>query len=161
MRNVQQGTIPLDILAYELPDIPLPVLEVFLTAATKGKLSTRNRAVAVMSYVRESTATRYALSSKFLPVRFFRTGNVSGDRHTEPLHEKAKCDKQSNDEAVKSEVFALLHSPPSAHSVNRTTWTIAIFKSLSQGKHPAGAESIRTIIKESASNGVMLVSVDE
>lgn len=43
MRNVQQGTIPLDILRYELGDIPSPELEVFLSAATKGKLENLSR----------------------------------------------------------------------------------------------------------------------
>jgi transposase len=151
MRNVQQGTIPLDILAYELPDIPLPILEVFLTAATKGKLSTRNRAVAVMSYVRgincDQICTFLQISTGSL-FRYWRTYRETGTQNL--FTRKPRSDKQSNDEAVKSAVFALLHSPPSAHGVNRTTWTIAdLQKVLSQGEHPAGAESIRTIIKES------------
>jgi transposase len=149
--EVQQGTIPLDILACELPDIPLPILEVFLTAATKGKLSTRNRAVAVMSYVRgincDQICTFLQISTGSL-FRYWRTYRETGTQNL--FTRKPRSDKQSNDEAVKSAVFALLHSPPSAHGVNRTTWTIAdLQKVLSQGEHPAGAESIRTIIKES------------
>jgi transposase len=151
MRNVQQGTIPLNILAYELPDIPLPILEVFLTAATKGKLSTRNRAVAVMSYIRGINCDQIC---SFLQIstgslfRYWRTYRETGTQNL--FTRKPRSDKQSNDEAIKSAVFALLHSPPSAHGVNRTTWTIAdLQKVLSQGEHPAGAESIRTIINES------------
>jgi transposase len=151
MRNVQQGTIPLDILAYELPDIPLPALEVFLTAATKGKLSTRNRAVAVMSYVRGINCDQIC---SFLQIstgslfRYWRTYRETGTQNL--FTRKPRHDKQSNDEAVKSSVFALLHSPPSAHGVNRTTWTMAeLQRILCQGAHPAGAASIRAIIKES------------
>lgn len=151
MRNVQQGTIPLDILAYELPDIPLQVLEVLLTAATKGKLPTRNRAVAVMSYVRginrDQICSFLQISTGSL-YRYWRTYRESGTKTL--FTRRPRSDKQSNNEAVKSAVFALLHSPPSAHGVNRTTWTIAdLQRILCQGEHPAGAESIRTIIKES------------
>jgi transposase len=151
MRNVQQGTIPLDILAYELPDIPLPVLGVFLAAAMKGKLSTRNRAVAVMSYVRgiqcDHICSFLQISTGSL-FRYWRTYRETGAQNL--FTRKTRRDKQSNDETVKSAVFALLHSPPSAHGVNRTTWTIAdLQKVLSQGQHPAGAASIRAIIKES------------
>jgi hypothetical protein len=74
----------------------------------------------------------------------------SGTR--EALHtRKRRSDKQSNDEAVKSAVFALLHSPPSAHGVNRTTWTIADLQKdiVSKASITAGGESIRTVIKES------------
>ena len=151
MRNVQQGTIPLDILAYELPDIPLPVLEVFLTAATKGKLSTRNRAVAVMSYVRGVNCDQICAFLQISTGSLFRYRRTYRETGTQNLFtRKPRSDKQSNDEAVKGAVFALLHSPPSAYGVNRTTWTIAdLQKVLSQGAHPAGAESIRTIIKES------------
>jgi dipeptidyl aminopeptidase/acylaminoacyl peptidase len=66
------------------------------------------------------------------------------------LTRKERKDKRSNNEAFKTAVFAMLHSPPSAHGVNRTTWTIAeLERILSSGPCPAGAETIRTIIKES------------
>lgn len=151
MRNVQQGTIPLDILTHELPDIPSQELEVFLAAATKGKLSARNRAVAVMSYVRginrDSICSFLQISTGSL-YRYWRKYRETGTKAL--FTRKTRRDKQSNDEAVKSAVFALLHSPPSAHGVNRTTWTIAdLQKILSQGEHSAGADSIRAIIKES------------
>jgi transposase len=151
MRNVQQGTIPLDILAYELPDIPLPALEVFLTAATKGKLSTRNRAVAVMSYVRGMNCDQICSFLQISTGSLFRYWRAYRETGTQNLFtRKLRRDKQSNDEAVKSAVFALLHSPPSAHGVNRTTWTIAeLQRILCLGSHPAGAASIRAIIKES------------
>lgn len=151
MRGVQQGTIPLDILAYELSDIPLQSLEVFHAAVTKGKLSTRNRALAVMGYVRgidcEQICSFLQISTGTL-YRYWRTYREDGTQAL--LTRKQRSDKQSNDEAIKKAVFALLHSPPSAHGVNRTTWTIAgLQEVLAKGEHPVGIESIRTIIKES------------
>lgn len=52
MSCVQQGTIPFEVLVTELPDLPLPELEILLKAARTGKLSTRDRSMAVMSYMR-------------------------------------------------------------------------------------------------------------
>jgi transposase len=150
MRSVQQGTIPLDILANELSDIPLHELEVFLSAATKGKLSTRNRAVAVMSYVRGINCNQICSFLQVSTGSLFRYWRIYRESGTEKLFtRKARSDKQSNDEAVKSAVFALLHSPPSAHGINRTTWTIVdLQRILSEGEHTAGGQTIRTVIKE-------------
>jgi len=151
MRNVQQGTIPLDILKYELGDIPLRELEIFLSAATQGKLSMRNRAVAVMSYVRGINCDQICSFLQISTGSLYRYWRSYRETGAEKLFiRKVRSDKQSNDEAVKSAIFALLHSPPSTHGVNRTTWTIAdLQRILSQGTHPAGAETIRTVIRES------------
>jgi transposase len=151
MRDVQQGRIPLDILGYELSDVPLQSLEILHAAVTKGKLSTRNRALAVMSYVRgidcEQICSFLQISTATL-YRYWRTYRDDGTQAL--LTRKERSDKRSNDEDVKKAVFALLHSPPSAHGVNRTSWTIReLQKVLAKGEHPAGSDSIRTIIKES------------
>jgi len=151
MRNVQQGKVPLDILAYELSNVPLPELEIFLSAATEGKLSTRNRAIAVMSYISGINSGQICSFLQISNGSLFRYWRTYRENGIEKLFtRKERSDKQSNDEAVKIAVFALLHSPPSIHGVNRTTWTIAdLQRILSGGAHPAGAETIRTIIKES------------
>jgi transposase len=150
MRNLQQGAIPLDVLTPQLPDIPFKELEILLLAATKGKLAERNRAVTVMSYVRGinrdqiCSFLQISTGSLFRYWRDFREGGS-----TQLLTRKERSDKLSNQEDVKSAIFALLHSPPSAHGVNRTTWTIATLEEiLSKGSHPAGAATIRTVIKE-------------
>lgn len=68
------------------------------------------------------------------------------DATTYEKGEKRQAIKQDD---VKSAIFALLHSPPSAHGIDRTTWTIATLEEiLSSGSHPAGASIIRTVIKE-------------
>ncbi len=151
MTAVQQGSIPIEILTDELPDIPMPELEILLNAARAGKLSVRKRSTAVMSYVRGITRPQIC---SFLQIstgslfRYWRSYREGGSSRL--LTRKERRDKQSNNEAFKAAVFALLHSPPSAHGVNRTTWTIAeLERILSTGPYPAGAETIRTIIKES------------
>jgi transposase len=150
MRNLQQGAIPLEALTAQIPDISSKELQVLLLAATKGKLSQRNRAVGVMSYVRgihqDPICSFLQISTRSL-FRYWREFRNSGSEQL--LLRKERSDKLSNQEDVKSAIFALLHSPPSAHGINRTTWTIATLEEvLSKGSHPAGAATIRTVIKE-------------
>ena len=151
MTCVQQGTIPVEVLMGELPDITLTELKALLNAARTGKLSLRNRSMAVMSYSRGITCSQIcsflqiSTGSLFRYWRAYREGGSS-----KLLTRKERKDKQSNNDAVKAAVFALLHSPPSEHGVNRTTWTIAeLNRILSTGPLPAGEEAIRTIIRES------------
>jgi transposase len=150
MRNLQQGAIPLDVLTPQLPDIPCNELEVLLLAATKGKLAERNRAVTVMSYVRginrDQICSFLQISTGSL-FRYWRAFREGGSKQL--LTRKERSDKLSNKEEVKSAIFALLHSPPSAHDINRTTWTIATLEEvLIRQDQPAGAATIRTVIKE-------------
>jgi transposase len=151
MVGVQQGSIPIEILMDELPDILMPELEALVNAARTGKLCFRKRSMAVMSYLRGISCPQIcsflqiSTGSLFRYWRSYREGGA-----TKLLTRKERQDKRSNNEAFKAAVFALLHSPPSAHGVNRTTWTIAeLERILSTGPCPAGADTIRTIIKES------------
>jgi transposase len=150
MRNVQQGATPLDILAKELSDVPLPELEVLLSAVTTGELSMRNRSVAVLSYLRGISCApicsflHISHGSLFRYWRQFRQGG------TKMLFTRApRSDKKSAKDSYKSAVFALMHSPPATHGINRTTWRMADLRSvLSEEGHPMSCDVIRTIIKE-------------
>lgn len=151
MRSVQQGAIPLEILMDELTDIPSHELEILFKAARMEKLSIRNRSMAVMSYVRGITCPQICSFLQISTGSLFRYWKDYREGGTKKLlTRKVRSDKRSNNESVKSAVFALLHSPPAAHGVNRTTWTLAeLEKILSKGSYPASAETIRAIIKES------------
>ncbi len=62
---------------------------------------------------------------------------------------KQRSDKKSDDESMKSALFALLHSPPSAHGINRTTWRLTdLRRVLIEENHPMCCDTIHTIIKK-------------
>lgn len=151
MRSVQQGSTPEEVLRNELKDVSESELKVLQEAAVRGKLAERNKAVAVMSYVRGIHCDHIcqflhvSTGSVFRYWRAFREGGT-----TKLLTRRQRSDKQVNDPSVREKVFAVLHAPPSSYGFNRTTWTIAdLEKAISaQGKH-VGAATIRTLIKES------------
>lgn len=64
------------------------------------------------------------------------------------LTRKPRSDRKACKESIQNAVFALLHSPPSIHGINRTTWRLDDLKRVlaAQGT-PVGCDVIRTIIK--------------
>ncbi len=83
MRNALQGAIPLDTLAKELRDISLPELEALRSTATKAELPIRNKAMAVMAYLRGISSIpicsflQTSTGSLFRYWRLFRKGGTA------------------------------------------------------------------------------------
>jgi hypothetical protein len=62
---------------------------------------------------------------------------------------RTRSDKKSVKDSNKKAVFALLHSPPAAHGINRTTWRMEDLRCvLTKEGYPMCCDTIRTIIKE-------------
>jgi hypothetical protein len=62
---------------------------------------------------------------------------------------KSSNNKKSDKDSIKTAVFTLLHSPPAAHGINRTTWRMVdLQKILCEQHQPLCSEVIRRIIKE-------------
>jgi transposase len=151
MRAVLQGAMPLDILEGDLGDIAPEELKILVAAATKGELAWRNKAMAVLAYSRGIGSTpissflEISAKSMFRFWKLFRTGG------TQKLFERRpRSDKKSNNEAIKRAVFELLHSPPSAHGLNRTTWRQMDLRDVLRDEYNVSinCETIHTIIKE-------------
>jgi len=151
MQGVQQGAIPSAVLAKELSNVPLAEVEALRSAAAKGDLSQRNKAVGILGYLRGIRATPI---SSFLHVtegcvfkwwRLFRKGGAKT-----LLTRKQRSDVKANKDSIKQAVFALLHSPPASHGFNRTTWKIADLKTVlsEDGFRPISPQVTRTVIKE-------------
>ena len=150
MRSVLQGAVPLDLLAAELRDIPMGELEVLLSAAKREKLPVRNRAIAILSYMRGISQTsicpflQISSGSLFRYLRAFRKGGTK-----ELFTKRPRSDKKSNQEENRAAVFSILHSPPASHGINRTSWRMADLQHvLSNEGHPMSGSVIHTIIQE-------------
>jgi hypothetical protein len=129
MQSIVQGAMPLESLATELGELPEKVLKVLFLAATKGERPARNRALVVLAYARginSSPICSFLQISKGSLFRYWRDFQQGG---TEKLFfRKPRSDKKACIPAIQNAVFSLLHSPPSAHGFNRTTWRLADMK---------------------------------
>jgi hypothetical protein len=52
------------------------------------------------------------------------------------------------DDGIKQAVFALLHSPPSAHEINRSTWRLTDLQKVLRGRGEQVSRDMIPIIKE-------------
>ncbi|MFM0292144.1 IS630 family transposase [Paraburkholderia sp. RL17-380-BIE-A] len=83
----------------------------------------------------------------------------------ESLFAKANRPRREDDEALKSAVFTLLHEPPSASGINRTTWKMVdLRRVLAVRGHHAGTDAIRSIMRHAGyrwkSAKIVLTSTD-
>jgi len=83
----------------------------------------------------------------------------------ESLFAKASRSRIDDSEALQSAVFTLLHEPPSASDINRTTWKMDdLRRVLAERGHHAGKDAIRSIMRRAGyrwkSAKVILTSTD-
>ena len=148
MWRILQGQTTPESLAEEIGE--QPDARDLLCAATEGKLSMRNRALCILGkergisvrmlsdllHISRETAVSYCLT--------YRQSGW-GSLVIKNKRSSTKYDKVSNKQAV----FSLLHSPRSAHGINRTTWTMTNLQDVlrSQGASMC-KDVIRSIIKQ-------------
>ena len=129
LQRIVQGKMPIKVLAGELSHVPENELKALFEAATKGERYARNRALVALAYSRGINCTpicsflKISEGTLFRQWRDFRLGGT--DRL---LIRKPRSDKRAFITAIQNAVFSLLHSPPSAHGFNRTTWRLADMK---------------------------------
>jgi transposase len=148
MRQVLQGEIPLPALAKEVGE--LSDLKKLLTAVTEGKLSVRNRALAVLARAKGISCAHisgFLHIAKPALLKYCRRYHEGGAELllARKTPSTTKFDKDSNKKAV----FALLHTPPSVHGINRTTWRMVDLEEVLQRQGtPLGKEVISKIIEK-------------
>ena len=115
-----------------------------------GPLSKRNRAIIVLARIKNIPSGEIAdflgVSEKAVCGVFgmYRSHGLLG-----PFGPRKMLPKMAESLECKNAVFALLHSPPSSHDVNRTTWTLeALCKVLKLNGHSIGEGTISKIIKD-------------
>jgi transposase len=144
MSKVVQGAEPLANIQRILGQIE--DLSFLVEKAANGKLRDRNRAIAILAHLRGISFRSIARFIHRHPSqvskywRKYETGGCTGLFTYYPP--KAK---KSENEEIKSEFFSLLHSPPSEHNINRTSW---ILNDLKKCLCQKGIHVSRDVIRE-------------
>ncbi|HYL11636.1 MAG TPA: IS630 family transposase [Terriglobales bacterium] len=123
MRAVQQGAISRSALEKELGHVTK--LDQLVNGMRSGPSPQRKKAMAVLSLER---GIKCSLVRSFLHLSKRSTRSYwERYRHGSTVALFAKRmnpHRKSQDERIRQTVFALLHSPPSVHGINRTTWKL-------------------------------------
>jgi transposase len=121
MRALLQKEIGLDALRREVGDVP--DIEILLDRLYSGRLSDRNRSVAILGSRRglsRDTVCSFLGVDKKTYRKYLRTFEIG--RQEALFARKISMTRKFDNEAVKQAVFGLLHEPPSNYGINRTTW---------------------------------------
>jgi len=124
-------------------------LSLLVGKAVNGTLRDRRRAITVLAHLRGvpfGTIARFLHKSPTQVSHYWRkyerVGAVDLFTYYPPKSKKA------DSEEIQSAVFSLLHSPPSAHNINRTSWKLSdLKKCLSQEGFHVSRDVLRGIIK--------------
>jgi transposase len=123
MRAVQQGTISRPALEKELGHVTK--LDQLVNGVRSGPSPQRKKGMAVLSLER---GIKCSLVRSFLHLSKGSARSYwERYRHGSTVVLFAKRmnpHRKSQDERIRQAVFALLHSPPSVHGINRTTWKL-------------------------------------
>jgi transposase len=126
-----------------------PEIEQLLHHIREGPLLLRNRAVTVFANIKNIPRIEIAHFLGLTPkqvdyiLRLFNTSRMIG-----LFGPKKRSPGKWDDAECKNAVFALLHSPPMEHDVNRTTWTLKTLSAvLEKTGFPVGKGTIAKIIK--------------
>jgi transposase len=147
LRHVMQGALSTNELREQFGDVEC--LDQLLGMAQAG-LRDRNRAISVLARMKgislRSTARFLCLGSNTV-LRYqkrYRTDGVQGISNTYRTTRLKKA-QQGN---VRNAVFSILHTPPSEHGLNRTSWKIEDLKAclLVAGYHLC-RDTIREVIR--------------
>jgi hypothetical protein len=149
MHAVLQGSLSRGDLAKELGHVA--ELDALLTAVWEGRLSQRNKAMVVLTRERsigQSFACSFLYVAKKTAKKYWNDYKRGG---TAALFARKPNGRQKSiDDRIKQAVFALLHSPPSAHGINRSTWRLTDLQNVLRSQaQPLCRDVIRAIINGS------------
>lgn len=128
----------------DVPDLPL-----LYRAIREGGFKNRNKALSVLGFLRKYSSADVArtlqLEQKTVRMykRIYTEKGVKG-LLARPLRAGAKF----RDEKIKAAVLSLLHSPPSLHDINRTSWKLADLQEVLKGQGiKLSRRTIRKVIR--------------
>jgi transposase len=147
MRQLLQNDVDEAALRRELDDIP--ELSVLLRHLHNGRLSDRNRSLAVLASHRKiSSKTICAflgVGKAFIRKCRNKFGSMGATIFFAP---QTKSNRKFDNEKLRAAVFKMLHEPPAEHRINRTSWTLALLcKTLKENGTPVGISVVAKMIK--------------
>lgn len=150
MLKLVQGKLTADEIATDIGDKASPEeIAVLVQRAHDGILRIRNRSVAIIAHlcnVPQRDIARFLNIDCRVVMRYVRNYRSRGLVGLYAFRKGKK--KKHEQEEYKSAVFALLHSPPQAHGINRTSWRMEDLKQVLQLQGlPINKDSIRLIIR--------------
>ena len=111
----------------------------------------RNRAIAVLAYLKNIPSNIIAEFLLITPetvseyIKNYQTGGVC---NLLDVYKRDKV-KKSEDQKYKNKIFEILHSPPSNHGINRTSWKMSdIYRIMEKEGLKLSQDNIRKIIKD-------------
>ena len=147
MRAVLQKEVSPDVLRREIGDVP--DLAALLGRLHDGRLSDRNRSMAVLAKLR---GLRIGTICGFLGIdnrscrKYVRM--FENDGQAALFVRQTKSTRKFDDDAIKQAVFGILHEPPSNYGINRTNWIMRdLSRVLGETGRPVCPEVIRKITK--------------
>jgi transposase len=126
-------------------------LALLLARIKSGPLRERHKAVAVLAHRRGVPIRTIAghLSVSRSSIRKYIRAFGEGGAETLFARRKRIGGRRAQDEQVRRAVFALLHEPPSAVGINRTTWRMAdLTMTLRERGTPVCAQVVREITRK-------------
>jgi transposase len=148
MLGVLQGKVPVTDLG---PLLKRPGdLDLLVDAIIDGGLRRRNKAMAILAQRRGIPRRSIARFLHLEPRTVTAYGRVYAIYGCERLMEGFyRRVSKSDDERLQETVFAVLHAPPSAYGLNRTTWIMADLRRVLADKGlPACPQVIRRILRD-------------
>ena len=146
MLAVLQKKINRDDLIRDIGDFP--ELTVLLHRLYTGRLSDRNKALAILASQRKLTIDAICTFLGISPHAYARYERVFSKGGSEALFSPKPHARRSDDESLKTAIFKILHEPQRNYGINRTTWTMPLLKKvLNDNGQAACADVIRHITR--------------
>ena len=150
MLRLVQGKLTENIVWKDLGTlVPQKDIAVLLKRICDGPLRVRNRSIAVLAHFRnipQHDIARFLIIDGRMVEQYVRNYRSGGIYELFAFREGRQ--KKHEQDENKSAVFALLHSPPQSHGINRTTWRMDDLRLvLRQQGITINKDSIRKIIR--------------
>lgn len=145
MMEVLHSDASLRVIEREFPSGPASSL---LGLIKSGQLRDRKKALAVLGSLRGIRTTAIARCLQMSRKTVARYSNCFTSGGLDALS-PAKATKPKDDPEREQLLFSLLHSPPSAHRINRTSWRMNdLHRIMAESGHRTSKQRIRTLIKK-------------